>query len=583
MDGIYAPASLWLLLPETVLAAAACALLPLGQARREVVRRAVPACMLAAIIAALLLVLVQRNAAGAAPAAGGGMVFDWLANFVRISALIVGVALTLVLWSQPDQAERGEFFSMALLSLTGLMLVGSAADLVVLFLALELVSIPTYILVTLSRARGGALEAGTKYFYLGAMSAAVMAYGFSFLYGASGTTALYGPHGIVPAVADALATGAAAGPRYAVTALGLALSIGGLLFKIAAVPLHFYIADVYQGAASSVAGLLGFVPKLAGITAILKVLSLAAWQTTEPGLYVMLWVTALLSMTVGNVLALRQTNVKRMLAYSGIAHSGYMLVALLAGPNAGPDPLHFGGMLSDGAAAVLFYSVIYGIANLGAFALLALLRVNGQACETVRDLAGLLARSPGPALLMALAMFTLMGLPPTAGFWGKLTLFGSTLTLSQASGVAPVYQTWTVALVVLAVLNSALAAAYYLRVVAAVLLHENDEPAQPAPREALHTGAVLCGMLLLIFTFYPNFLLQPSRAATDNLRRLLVRPLIETDITGAPAEALPAETPGAQRAAPVPVGVPRIPTGAVNEPAGGPYRGGVGIRSTGTK
>jgi len=231
----------------------------------------------------------------------------------------------------------------------------------------------------------------------------------------------------------------------------------------------------------------------------------------EGGVSWLLWIVAAVTMTVGNVLALRQTNVKRMLGYSGIAHSGYMLVGILAGPHGG------GGLMGDGVAALLYYVVIYGIANLGAFAVLGLLRRRGEACETLRDIAGLLRRQPTMALLMSLAMLTLMGLPPTAGFWGKLSLFGSALTVSQdlsSSG----YQSWLVALVIIGVLNSAVGVAYYLRVTAACLLYESDEPVEVAPREAQYMGAVACGFLLLIFMFYPNALLNSGRHGTDVFR-----------------------------------------------------------------
>lgn len=537
--GLYTAIPLLPLLPEIVLAVAACAVLVLGQSNRAWLRRSVPHWTLGAIALALggLKFLALRGE----PLTGGcGLVFDFAADFVRTSALILGVVLTLVAWSQPTDEERGEFFSMMLFSLIGLMLVGPAADLVVLFLALELVSIPGYVMVTLSRTRRVSLEAGTKYFYLGALSAAIMAYGFALLYGVSGTAALYGPGGTIQTLADALADTSEEGRlRHGLAVAGVVISLGGLLFKIAAVPLHFYIADVYQGAASPVAGFLGFVPKLAGLVAIMKIVDLAGWQTAQGGLFWLLWLVAVASMTAGNVLALMQTNVKRMLAYSGVAHSGYMLVGVLAGPTGGA------GLMGDGAAAVLFYVVIYGLANLAAFALLGLLRVGGQPCETVRDLAGLLGRHPGLALLMALAMFTLMGLPPTAGFWGKLALFGSALSLAQSLRIEPASQPWIIALVVLAVLNSALAAAYYLRVIAAVLLYENERPAEAAPREALHMGALLCGLLILIFTFQPNVLLQAGRHATQSFR---VAPFVAVPGSGAESVVVPeSERAGSQK------------------------------------
>jgi NADH-quinone oxidoreductase subunit N len=507
--------SIWSLLPELILLIAGCAALLVGQARREATARWTQWLTLVAIVSAAIVVFVWRIAEQGASADAGpipaGLALTSLAAFVRSSALVLGVVITLVAWSEPSSGERGEFFAMMLFSLTGLMLVGPADDLVTLFLALELVSIPTYVMVVLSRSHARALEAGTKYFYLGAMSAAIMAYGFSFLYGVSGTTSL--PETVAAVTAALSAPGTT---EYALATIGLVLALGGLLFKIAAVPLHFYIADVYQGAASSVAGLLGFVPKLAGMVAILKVISLTGhWRSLEGGVFWLLWIVAAVTMTVGNVLALRQTNVKRMLGYSGIAHSGYMLVGILAGPHGG------GGLMGDGIAAVLYYVVIYGIANLGAFAVLGLLRLRGEACETLRDIAGLLRRQPTMALLMSLAMLTLMGLPPTAGFWGKLSLFGSALTVSQ--NVSNGYQSWLVALVIIGVLNSAMAVAYYLRVTAACLLYESDEPVEVAPREAQRTGAVACGFLLLIFMFYPNALLNSGRYATDEFRDQFAR------------------------------------------------------------
>ena len=510
------------LLPEIILLVAGCAVLLIGQATHENSRRLAPwVALLALAIAVFVVVFEARAAASAAAAvtpAGSGLIYGSLTRFVRLSALELGIVLTLVNWSQARPSERGEFLSMMLFSLTGLLLVAPADNLFILFLALELVSIPTYIMVVLSRDNVRSVEAGTKYFYLGAMSAAIMAYGFSFLYGVSGTASL---SGTIDAVTDALQHPNTL-PGVLAT-IGIVLALGGLLFKIAAVPLHFYVADVYQGAASPVAGLLGFVPKLAGLIAIFKILLLTGyWDGIGPeAVFWLLWIVAVASMCVGNVLALRQTNIKRLLAYSGVAHAGYMLVGVLAGPRAG-DAIAGGGIMGDGTAAVLYYIVIYGIANLGAFAVLGLLRVRGRPCETLRDVAGLLRRQPGLALLLVLAMFTLMGLPPTPGFWGKLSLFGSALAASRDTGLAEGHSTWLVVLVIIAVLNSALAAAYYLRVIAAVLLHESEEPATAMPREAVHIGALLCGFLILIFTFYPNGLMAQGKAATAELKRYVL-------------------------------------------------------------
>ena len=506
MLAIAEPISIASVLPELLLVIGGCVALIVGLGRRVGLRESTQWICLVAIVAALAW-------ARFGPAAGvadldvvrGGLAFGGLAQFVRLSTLVLGLVILLVAWSEPTESERGEFFAMLLFSLTGLMLVGPAVNLVILFMAIELVSIPAYVMVTLSRRDARAVESGTKYFYLGAMSAAMTAFGFSYLYGVAGSATINSES--IYRISSALQNPGST--EHALATVGVLLSIAGLLFKISAVPRHWYVADVYQGAASAVSGMLGFVPKFAGIVAILKIVSLTGWHTTSGGLFWMLWIVAALSMTVGNVLALRQTNIKRMLAFSGVAHAGYMLVGVLAGP--GSDSI-----IGDGTAGVLYYAVIYGIANLGAFAVLGILRVRGQAAETLQDVAGLLRRSPTLALLMALVMLALMGLPPTTGFWGKMSLFGSGLAMSNDAPDA--LRGWVIGLVILAGLNSAIGAAYYLRVTAAVLLYENDQAAEPAPREAQYMGAMMCGVLTLIFTVYPTILLDAGFTATSDFR-----------------------------------------------------------------
>lgn len=504
------------LLPELILLIGGCIVLLGTPLRRERAGGHLPWVTLLSLVAALVVAWFQgqRTALEVPTDQGSGLYYHSLAAFVRIAALELGILIALVNWSLGQRDERGEFLSMMLFSLCGVLLVAAADNLLILFLALELVSIPTYIMVVLSRTGRQSLEAGTKYFYLGALAAAIMAYGFSFLYGVSGTLAL-GP--LAESVAGALANPGTL--KYGLAVIGILLSLTSMFFKIGAVPLHFYIADVYQGAASQVAGLLGFVPKIAGLVAIFKLIMLTGyWEQALPGVLWLLWIVAVLSMTVGNVLALRQTSIKRMLAYSGVAHAGYMLVGVIAGPLASRGS---GGTVAawDGTAAVLYYVVIYGIANLLAFAILGLLRVRRGECETVRDVAGLLRREPALALLLALAMFTLMGLPPTPGFWGKLSLFGSALTAARAQG-----DTWLITLVIIGVVNSAIGAAYYLRVIAAVLLQESDEPAVSLPHDAQRFGALLCGLLILIFTLYPTLLSTASQRATAELQTIRTTP-----------------------------------------------------------
>ncbi|MEX0775166.1 MAG: NADH-quinone oxidoreductase subunit N [Phycisphaeraceae bacterium] len=414
-----------------------------------------------------------------------------LASYIKLAVVGVGLLLLMVAAQLPGQlpqiraAEaaprfdpslvfRGEFFAFFLLSLTGVMLTAGADDLVWLFLALELTSLPTYIMVATSRARPGAQEAAVKYFFLGALAVAVFLYGFTLIYGATGFTDFAGIHRHV-----------AIHGMSTLMLTGVVLALVGVAFKIAAFPMHFYVADVYQGAATPVTAFLAFVPKTAGFVAIVLILRLvadAAGQIPDPIMW-LLWIMAVLTMTIGNTLGMMQTSVKRVLAYSSIAHSGYMLVGLIAGVGA------TGQTLGSGLAAVLFYLVAYGLANLAAFAVLGCLRTNragtpsspvssGDEADSFDDIAGLSRRHPGLAAIMLVALLSLIGLPPMVGFLGKIYIFGSVLA---HSGDQPAF-VW---LVVIAVLNSAVSAVYYLKIAAACYFGQPQPGAQGAPAEGI--------------------------------------------------------------------------------------------------
>jgi NADH-quinone oxidoreductase subunit N len=398
-----------------------------------------------------------------------------MSSFLKVVIAAVGILLVLLVEGTVDRAyehkvrktgvfdglrsTRGEFYAFLLFSLTGLMLTTGADDLIWLFLALELTSLPTYVMVSISTSRARSQEAGVKYFFLGAMGAAIFLYGFALLYGAAGTTMLFGENSI----ASVFATNGIG----AMGMLGLVMAVIGVSFKIAAVPMHFYTADVYEGAASSVSAFLAFVPKLAGFTALILLLSVVGWTHGEAGgslpdaLRIVLWVMAALTMTVGNVLAIMQKSVKRMLAYSSVAHSGYMLVGLVVGP-----ALAGGTLATNGLAAVLFYMLCYGFMNLGAFGVLASLERAGaggesEEAETFGDIRGLCKTSPVLGWSMVLCALSLLGFPPLLGFFGKLFLFTSAISAGE------------ILLVVVMGLNSAIAAFYYLRLVIASLI---DEP-----------------------------------------------------------------------------------------------------------
>ncbi len=487
------------LLPEFILLVGACGVLLLGVTRAS----------LNSSITSLVTFLVLAVALGASLQAGSpdgtyahlGLWLTSLTYYARVLTLGIGMLLVLANWHQPTSTERGEYMGLILLSLLGLLLTASANDMLILFFAIELVSIPTYVLIAMSRLDKRATEACVKYFFLGALAAALLAYGLSFLYGASGTTLLH--HVTASGVTATLPAGS---HMSGAALIGLLLVIGGLSFKIAAVPFHVYVADVYEGAAAPMTGLLGFVPKFAGFIALIKILAAFQWQLPSQVMW-LLWILAAASMTVGNVLALLQKNVKRMLAYSSIAHTGYMLVALLVGPIAGRGPLH------DGIAALLFYVTIYGAMNLGVFAVLTSFRVGDREMETLDDLGGLARRAPIASLALAICVVSLMGLPPTAGFLGKMFVFSSAFSLSTTHA----FHGPLVVLAIVGVLNAAIAAAYYLRIVAAAYMGDEKEPAIASGGFPTRLAFCCCSFPLLLLFAWPIELSNQAQSATTEI------------------------------------------------------------------
>ncbi|MEO0511283.1 MAG: NADH-quinone oxidoreductase subunit N [Planctomycetota bacterium] len=420
----------------------------------------------------------------------------------------------------PLRVTRGEFFAFFLFSMTGLMLTASADDLIWLFLALELTSLPTYIMVTISTpgSKPKSQESGVKYFFLGALGAAVFLFGFALLYGGTGTTVLSD----MPAILGEQAKNGGISP---IAMGGLVISFLGVCFKVAAVPMHAYTADVYQGSASGVSAMLAFVPKTAGFIAMMLLAAAVGWHYTETGAFAFadlyergqlpqelrltLFVVAALTMTVGNVLAVLQDSAKRMFAYSSIAHSGYMLVGVIAGPG-----LAGGGFMKNGLSAVLLYLLIYGITNTGVFAVLASLekraedeaRRTGHASEidAVEDLRGLCGRDPLLGWTLVVCTLSLLGFPPLAGFFGKVPLFSAGIAAGE------------IVLVVILGLNSAMAAFYYLRVVNIAMFDRDADP-EAAPVRSFAwsriSAAATAGACVLVLTVLFNFGAKASRWA----------------------------------------------------------------------
>lgn len=511
-----------LLLPEIILCVGAAGALFLGLLK-EFGNRAVVWSILFLAGAMFATFKLATTAGGDVTYAVASLHSGPLTHYVRMIAFAIGILVVLACQHVPEDEERGEFFSLILFSFAGVSLTAIANDLVLLFLALELVSVPTYILIGLSRRDIRAQEATGKYFFLGAFAAALTLYGFSFIYGAAGTMTIYSEIA-VPAMStghDSIAAwfargGAAVCMRDPLFVVGLMLALGGLAFKLAAVPLHFYAADVYQGAASPISGMLGFVPKMAGLIAVVHLLSIVQWQIADTSMYWALWILAAATMTVGNALAFMQYNVKRMLAYSSVAHSGYMLMALLAGPGqAGAvSPMR------NGVAAMLFYVAIYGCMNLGAFLVLSWFRKPGlddedESAEMLDDLAGAARRHPWAGLALAVCVLGLMGFPLTGGFLGKLYLFSSVLS---ASGDMPQHSQSLIVLVVIGALNAAVGAAYYLRIIASCYWRESSGKVTPSRCLALRGALCACAVVVLLGFFWPSRLIRHSvTAATDGI------------------------------------------------------------------
>jgi NADH-quinone oxidoreductase subunit N len=523
------------LLPEIILAVTACALFLLGTSTRVLSRRLAGEL---ALVAVILVFFIQcfRTVGGplggdysggstsvygtefSAIVGGGAVHVQPFAEFVKLIASGVGALLILLNLPTDDDAtgtsasqtgtDTAEFFGLLLLSLTGLMLVASANDLILLFLGIELASIPTYIMVSISRPLPIAQEAGLKYFFLGAMSAAVMLFGFSYLYGVTGTTSL-----------DAITAQMAAAPAYSDwMVLAVLMLIAGFAFKMAAVPLHAYAGDVYTGAATPVTAFLSFVPKTSGFVALIKVLFAVGGGTyaAPPVVVDVLAAIAGLTMTFGNILALVQvSNLKRTFAYSSVAHSGYMLVGItaLVASSGGPHAL---SVQSDAVQGVLFYLATYGLMNVAAFGVLQLLPSRhpkpATSAETYDDLAGQGRKHMGLGLAMAVACLSLAGVPATAGFLGKVYL---TAPAARASLVGLSVTLW---------INAAIGAAYYLRVIATMFLrpeptHLFGPAATPPPRMPQPATVVIAVFVSAVATVLIGAVPAVTSVLTDRVKQ----------------------------------------------------------------
>lgn len=411
------------------------------------------------------------------------VIVDPYAGFWKLLLYFVtGLTILLSLAYLKEEAiHLAEYYGFLLLSLTGMMVMVSAADLLLVYLGMELMSLSLYILAGIKRADGRSLEASAKYFVLGAFSSAILLYGISLLYGASGSTRL-------SAIAVTIH---ARGLEDPVLLLAMILLVVGFGFKIAAVPFHMWTPDVYEGSPTSVTAFMAVASKAASFGAFLRVFldGLGGLKGNWEGLFLIVCVATLV---LGNVVAIVQTNIKRMLAYSSIAHAGYALIGVVVAGHAEAS----GGVRALGLSSVLLYLAVYSFMTLGAFAVVALLRKGGIEGEDIEDFTGLAKRQPLAAFLMLVFMVSLAGIPPTAGFIGKFYLFMAAVRAGLV---------W---LAVVALLLAAVSAYYYLRVVMVMYMREPDAsvavPPHLAPSPAL-TIVLACTVAgVIFFGLYPD-------------------------------------------------------------------------------
>ncbi|HMQ52993.1 MAG TPA: NADH-quinone oxidoreductase subunit N [Anaerolineae bacterium] len=409
--------------------------------------------------------------------------YSLVLNLIFIVTAILSILVSLSYLGERE-LQRGEYYALLLFSTVGMMLMGAATDLIVVFLGLEIMSIALYVLAAFNRQQLGSGEAGMKYFVLGAFASAFFLYGVALVYGATGSTYL-------PAMGAHFASLTSSDPLALV---GLGLLLVGFAFKVAAVPFQWWTPDVYQGAPTSVTAFMSVGAKAAGFASLIRVLMvsfsaesfLLDWQVAVAAL-------AVITMTVGNIAALAQRDVKRMLAYSSIAHAGYLLVGVVPGT-------------MNGVEGVLFYLMSYTFINIGAFAVISLLERRSVLGSSIGDYAGLSKRSPLLAGIMLLFMVSLTGLPLMLGFWGKVYVFKAAIEAGW---------TW---LAIVGVLNSVVSAFYYLGVgVQMYFRSAEDEAGELAPVPSLSgpvmVTLVLAAFVTVIFGFWPTPLVDLTALA----------------------------------------------------------------------
>ncbi len=471
---------LWPVLPELVLGVGAMVMLMVGVSIHQSERSAsiVNAwCIALLVLVAATLLYVP---AGRTELFGGSFVIDDYARFLKLLA-ITGSAGALLLsldYLSMDKQQRFEYGVLFLLSTLGMMVLISANDLIALYLGLELMSLPLYVVAASNRDSVRSTEAGLKYFVLGALSSGMLLYGASLIYGFTGTVNFAG-------IAKATSGGAGIGLIF-----GLVFLFVGFCFKISAVPFHMWTPDVYEGAPTPVTAFFAAAPKVAGIAIFVRATVVAFPGITHEWQQIVVFVS-IASMALGSFAAIGQKNIKRLMAYSSIGHMGFALVGLAAGTQ-------------EGVQGVLVYMAIYVVMTLGTFACILAMRRDGMLVENISDLAGLARTQPAMAFFLAMLLFSLAGIPPLAGFFAKFYVF-------LAAIKAGLY-----VLAVIGVLTSAVGAYYYLAIVKVMYFDEPAKSFQAMPG-LLKLVLAVTGLINILFFAYPGPLLGAATAAAKSL------------------------------------------------------------------
>lgn len=486
----FSAADLFLVLPELLVVTAACIVFVLDPVLRASDKEGLVWLSLGTLAVCMGLTASQIQAP--ATIFSGLVVIDAYGAFWKLLLYFV-TGLTILLshsYLKEEQLYFGEYYGFVLLSLSGMMVMVSSADLLTLYLGTELMSLSLYVMAGLKRSEPRSLEASAKYFVLGAFSSGILLYGISLLYGATGSTRL-------PEIAAAISGRNLDDPLLLFATILLTVGFG---FKLAVVPFHMWTPDVYQGAPTSVTAFMAVASKAASFGAFLRVFmeGLGGLKANWSAMFLLLCLATLI---LGNVLALVQTNVKRMLAYSSIAHAGYALIGVVA----------TGHMEnSSGIASVLLYLTLYAFMTFGAFAIVAMLRKGGIEGVYIEDFTGLAKRHPVAALLMLIFMVSLAGIPPTAGFIGKLYVF-----MSAVEAGLP----WLAAV---ALIFAVISAYYYLRLVMVMYMREPSDLSSTSPRMVMSPAlsiVLACAVAgVVIFGIYPNPLVNFAMQAVSALK-----------------------------------------------------------------